>query len=366
MQAFNVLVPAHVDSQGKHVPALELNEFVLEDATAVSEICADAAITKWTTVPSPYTLADAQYFIKEVAQAGWRQDLRATWAVRLDGQLVGCVSLEFASSAIGYWFAPQVRGSGVARAAVAAVIRAAFDNFDMPALYWAAEIHDGVPNWPSWRLAWSLGFKREGLVRLHGQNKGEYCDQWVGTLLAGDPLEPVAPWDGPVRGRQVVDTPLVAHDGVGEREGDDPEALVRRFHHVYGLPVLPTDAPSVDNERVHMRMSLIAEEFGELVGAVYGKCARAGVEAAFKQAVSDDDGSRDTVETADALADLIYVIYGMALEMGIDLAKVLAEVQRSNMSKLGEDGKPIYREDGKVLKGPGYFRPDVAGVLGLQ
>ena len=160
-------------------------------------------------------------------------------------------------------------------------------------------------------------------------------------------------------------SPLVAHDGVGEREGDDPEALVRRFHHVYGLPVLPTDAPSVDNERVHMRMSLIAEEFGELVGAVYGKCARAGVEAAFKQAVSDDDGSRDTVETADALADLIYVIYGMALEMGIDLAKVLAEVQRSNMSKLGEDGKPIYREDGKVLKGPGYFRPDVAGVLGL-
>ena len=72
------------------------------------------------------------------------------------------------------------------------------------------------------------------------------------------------------------------------------------------------------------------------------------------------------METADALAELIYVIYGMALEMGIDLAKVLAEVQRSNMSKLGEDGKPIYREDGKVLKGPGYFRPDVAGVLGLQ
>ena len=140
---------------------------------------------------------------------------------------------------------------------------------------------------------------------------------------------------------------------------------MRRFHHVYGLPVLPTDAPSVDNERVHMRMSLIAEEFGELVGAVYGKRARAGVEAAFKQAASDDDGSRDTVEAADALADLIYVIYGMALEMGIDLAKVLAEVQRSNMSKLGEDGKPIYREDGKVLKGPGYFRPDVAGVLGL-
>ena len=76
-----------------------------------------------------------------------------------------------------------------------------------------------------------------------------------------------------------------------------------------------------------------------------------------------DDGTRDTVETADALADLIYVIYGMALETGIDLAAVLAEVQRSNMSKLGADGKPVYREDGKVLKGPGYFPPNVEAVL---
>ena len=55
----------------------------------------------------------------------------------------------------------------------------------------------------------------------------------------------------------------------------------------------------------------------------------------------------------------------MALETGIDLAAVLTEVQRSNMSKLGEDGRPIYRKDGKVLKGPRFFRPDVAGVLGL-
>ena len=71
-------------------------------------------------------------------------------------------------------------------------------------------------------------------------------------------------------------------------------------------------------------------------------------------------------ETADALADLIYVVYGMALETGIDLAAVLAEVQRSNMSKLGSDGRPVYREDGKVLKGPGYFPPDVGGVLGID
>ena len=84
---------------------------------------------------------------------------------------------------------------------------------------------------------------------------------------------------------------------------------------------------------------------------------------ALRRAVAADDGTRDTVETADALADLIYVIYGMALETGIDLASVLAEVQRSNMSKLGTDGKPVYREDGKVLKGPDYFPPNVEAVL---
>ena len=153
-------------------------------------------------------------------------------------------------------------------------------------------------------------------------------------------------------------------DGVGEREGDDPEALVRRFHHLYGLPVR-TDGPGLERESLHMRMSLIAEEFAELVGAVYGAGARARVEAAYTRAVADDDGERDTAAAADALADLVYVVYGMALETGIDLAAVLAEVQRSNMSKLGADGRPVYREDGKVLKGPGYFPPDVAGVLGI-
>lgn len=145
----------------------------------------------------------------------------------------------------------------------------------------------------------------------------------------------------------------------------DPEALVREFHAVYDLPVA-TDAPSVDRERVHMRMALIAEEFSELVGAVYGKAARAAIEQAFQQAVSADDGTRDVVETADALGDITYVVYGMALEMGIPMEKVLGEIQASNLSKLGADGKPIYREDGKVLKGPGFFQPNIRRALGLD
>ena len=252
-------------------------------------------------------------------------------------------------------------------------IRARFDP-DGPlraaALRWRCDIHDGVPNWASWRVARGLGFRREGRVRSLLVNDGVLRDGWVGTLLPGDPRRPAAPWDGPAApgrpggSRHTRGAPLVEADGVGEREGDDPEALVRRFHHLYGLPVR-TDGPGLERESLHMRMSLIAEEFAELVGAVYGAGARARVEAAYARAVADDDGERDTAAAADALADLVYVVYGMALETGIDLAAVLAEVQRSNMSKLGADGRPVYREDGKVLKGPGYFPPDVAGVLGI-
>ncbi|MDR6938720.1 putative HAD superfamily Cof-like phosphohydrolase [Arcanobacterium hippocoleae] len=145
---------------------------------------------------------------------------------------------------------------------------------------------------------------------------------------------------------------------------ENPESLVREFHETYNLPIY-TGTPSVDRERIDMRMALIAEEFAELVGAVYGKTAREKIERAYAEALQEDDHTRDVIETADALADLTYVIYGMALETAIPLTKVLAQVQASNMSKLGADGKPIYREDGKVLKGPGFFPPNIALALGL-
>ena len=79
-----------------------------------------------------------------------------------------------------------------------------------------------------------------------------------------------------------------------------------------------------------------------------------------------DDGTRDIIETADALGDLVYVIYGMALESGIDLNRVLAEIQASNLSKLMPDGSVKLREDGKVLKGPNSFTPNIARALGQE
>ena len=382
MRPFEIRVPA-AGWNGAMLPALLLSAPDGADVERIAEICQDPDIQEWTTVPRGYTRADAEDFVTGVVVKGWRSGAELTWAVREErpggAVLVGMMGLSGRAGGvweIGYWLDPAARGRGTASRAARALVETAFDP-DGPlraaALRWRCDIHDGVPNWASWRVARGLGFRREGRVRSLLVNDGVLHDGWIGTLLPGDPRRPAAPWDGPVvvAGRPAgsshargADTPLVEADGVGEREGDDPEALVRRFHRLYGLPVR-TDGPGLERESLHMRMSLIAEEFAELVGAVYGAGARARVEAAYTRAVADDDGERDTAAAADALADLVYVVYGMALETGIDLAAVLAEVQRSNMSKLGADGRPVYRGDGKVLKGPDYFPPDVAGVLGI-
>ena len=373
MDSFEMTVAAHGD-----LPALVLSVPTGDDLDRITEICQDVDIQEWTFVPRNYQRSDAEFFVEQVVAKGWSEGRELTWAIReadagAPPDLVGMLGITLSgpegarTGEIGYWLAAAARGRGTMTRAVAALIDMAFDPngpLGLSALRWRCDIHEtshgSVPNWASWKVAWSLGFQREGRVRRFLPNDGRLHDGWIATLLPDDPREPRAPWDGPVEADGVL--PLVAHDGVGEREGDDPEALVRRFHHVYGLPV-QTDGASLERESLDMRMSLIAEEFAELVGAVYGQAARAEIESSYRRAVAADDGTRDTVETADALADLIYVIYGMALETGIDLASVLAEVQRSNMSKLGADGKPVYREDGKVLKGPDYFPPNVEAVL---
>jgi predicted HAD superfamily Cof-like phosphohydrolase len=105
---------------------------------------------------------------------------------------------------------------------------------------------------------------------------------------------------------------------------------------VKAKPELPDEATQ------QLRVNLIHEELTELVEALNDK---------------------DIVEVADALADILYVTYGAGHAFGIDLDTCFNEVQRSNMSKLGEDGKPIYREDGKVMKGPGYSEPDLKTII---
>jgi len=97
-----------------------------------------------------------------------------------------------------------------------------------------------------------------------------------------------------------------------------------------------------DHKTRKLRVDLIEEELNELKAAML---------------------KRDQVEIADALTDLLYVVYGSGHTFGINLDKTFKEVHKSNMSKLGEDGKPIYREDGKVLKGPNFFEPNLKKII---
>ena len=97
--------------------------------------------------------------------------------------------------------------------------------------------------------------------------------------------------------------------------------------------------PSLSTDKINnLRISLIEEELEE-----------------FKNAIKNND----LKEVADALTDILYVTYGAGHAFGINLDKCFDEVQQSNMSKLGDDGKPIYNDKGKVMKGPNYFKPDL-------
>ncbi|RTL11906.1 MAG: hypothetical protein EKK56_07590 [Flavobacteriaceae bacterium] len=119
---------------------------------------------------------------------------------------------------------------------------------------------------------------------------------------------------------------------------------VKLFHETYGLGVseeMKADLGTLKNE---LRFNLMKEENEEYLEAVQ---------------------NNDIVEIADALGDMLYILCGTILEHGLQhkIEAVFDEIQRSNMSKLGEDGKPIYREDGKVMKGPNYFKPNFEDIL---
>jgi predicted HAD superfamily Cof-like phosphohydrolase len=118
--------------------------------------------------------------------------------------------------------------------------------------------------------------------------------------------------------------------------------MVREFHEAYEVAVAHTTLLNPSEELRELRKRLIYEEFHELWTALNGN---------------------DIVEIADALADLTYVVYGTAVSYGIPLDEVFEEVHDSNMTKLGADGKPIVRADGKVLKGPNFRPPDIESIL---
>jgi len=119
---------------------------------------------------------------------------------------------------------------------------------------------------------------------------------------------------------------------------------VKTFMNTYGQEI--KESPEFpDSKIVQLRIDLIQEELNEL-----------------KEAINNND----IVEVADALTDILYVTYGAGHSFGVDLDSCFNEVQNSNMSKLGEDGKPIYNESGKVMKGSNYFKPNLKKIIGLE
>ena len=123
-----------------------------------------------------------------------------------------------------------------------------------------------------------------------------------------------------------------------------PIDAVTDFHKAFGLTINNSPTLKLPEEVLQLRYDLMKEENEEYLEAVT---------------------NRDKLEMADALGDMLYILCGTIISHGMQhkIEEVFDEIQKSNMSKLGTDGKPIYRADGKVLKGPNYFKPDIASVL---
>ncbi|WP_289045878.1 nucleoside triphosphate pyrophosphohydrolase family protein [uncultured Olleya sp.] len=124
----------------------------------------------------------------------------------------------------------------------------------------------------------------------------------------------------------------------------DKIEAVKAFHTAFKIGHLEAPKANLGTEKNKLRHELMREENAE-----------------YLQAAENND----LVEVADALGDMLYILCGTIIEHGMQhkIEEVFNEIQKSNMSKLGENGEPIYREDGKVLKGPNYFKPNIKAVL---
>ncbi len=119
---------------------------------------------------------------------------------------------------------------------------------------------------------------------------------------------------------------------------------VKEFHTTFAIGHSENPRADLGETKNLLRFNLMKEENEEYLEAVQNK---------------------DLIEIADALGDMLYILCGTIIEHGLHhkIEEVFDEIQRSNMSKLGEDGQPVYREDGKVMKGPNYFKPDFSKIL---
>lgn len=188
------------------------------DIDRITELCQDADIQRWTTIPSPYTRKDGYWFVHEHVRQGWDVGAELTWAVRdsVDRTVLGMIAVHLdgaGSAEIGYWLAALARGSGLMTEASRLVVDNAFspEGLALVRLVWRAR----VGNWASRRVAWRVGFRFDATLRAELGQRGERHDAWIATLLADDKREPNLPW---------FDVPTLHGQGVVLRRWRDSDA----------------------------------------------------------------------------------------------------------------------------------------------
>ena len=170
----------------------------------------------------------------------------------------------------------------------------------------------------------------------------ERLQKEVGIRAVGDPFED-----------RVVEVPDDLYELLVQMSFSNPIYMVEEFHRVYGLHV--HNEVMVGKYDHEFRHGMNYSQLGRLRYKL--------LDEEFNDEYADADSADDKQGMIDALCDIIYVAVGAALELGLPIRLGLNEVHRSNMSKLGADGKPIYREDGKILKGPDYTPPNWVEVF---
>jgi len=166
---------------------ITLRPFVAGDIPWVYEVSLDAAVQQYLQIPLPYRIADAEFFVREMAIAAWDQRKRAEFVVvrSVDGERLGRVGLGLDGSGaaqVGYWMDPAARSRGVATGAVRELCRWGFGSLGLGLIEWRAE----VGNTASRRVAEKAGFTVEGVLRGRLVHRGVRVDAWVGSMLPGE------------------------------------------------------------------------------------------------------------------------------------------------------------------------------------
>ena len=211
------------------------------DARGSFEQCQDPLSQQWTTVPIPYTMADAETYVGEIVPGGWVSDTEWGFAVESEGRYAGTISLRNEGEGraeIAYGSHPAVRGTGVMERALRLLLDWGFEEKGLHTVVWWAN----KGNWASRKVAWRLGFTFEGTVRQWLPQRGELRDAWVGTLLRDDPREPRTTW---------LENPVVEGDGVRLRpftEADVPRIVegIGDADTQYWLAFMPRDPGEVE------------------------------------------------------------------------------------------------------------------------